>query len=112
MRGASDLVAAIHHIKLAFEFLDSFRRDHPNSNGARVFKTYQNKLKWIVNDFLTIPYLPHEVSEGIRKEWQSDGFIIEAILEKINLLNPEQREGVEQVIDHILNGEQLEIIKQ
>ena len=112
MKGGADLVSAIHHIKQAFEFLDSFRREHPNSAGARLFKTYQNKLEWIVRDFLTIPYLPHEVAQGIRKEWESDAFAIDAILEKINLLNPEQREAIELVIDQILNGEQLEIIKK
>lgn len=112
MKGSTDLVSAIHHIKQAFEHLGSFRREYPNSAGARLFKTYQNKLEWIVKDFLTIPYLPKEVADGIRKEWEADGFTIDAILEKLSELNPEQRDAVEQVIDQILLGEQLTIIKE
>lgn len=108
MRG-SDLVQAIHNLKIAYEHLDSFRRDHKNSRADNLFKTYQSKIEWIVNDFITIPYLPEEVRAGIKKEWQSDIFTIPAILEKISLLNPEQREGVEGVIDCILKGEQLKV---
>lgn len=112
MRGATDLVSAIHHIKQAFEHLDSFRREHPGSAGARLFKTYQQKLEWIVKDFLTIPYLPSQVVEGIRKEWESDVFTKDAILEKVNMLNPEQREAIEAIIDQVILGEELKIIEQ
>lgn len=112
MRGATDLVSAIHHIKQAFEHLDSFRREHPGSAGARLFKTYQQKLEWIVKDFLTIPYLPSQVVDGIRKEWESDVFTKDAILDKVNMLNPEQREAVEVLIDQIILGQELKIIEQ
>lgn len=112
MRGATDLVSAIHHIKQAFEHLDSFRREHPGSAGARLFKTYQQKLEWIVKDFLTIPYLPSQVVEGIRKEWESDVFTKDAILDKVNMLNPEQREAIEAIIDQVILGQELKIIEQ
>lgn len=111
MKGGTDLVSAIHHLKQAFEHLDSFRREHPGSAGARLFKTYQQKVEWIVKDFLTIPYLPREVSDGIRKEWESDVFTKDAILEKVNMLTPEQRTLIETVIDQIILGEELILVQ-
>jgi hypothetical protein len=49
------------------------------------------------------------VREGIKKEIASDVFSVPAIMEKIALLNPEQRDGMEQVIDALLKGEKIEV---
>lgn len=111
MKAAADLVQAIHHIKFAYEFLDSFRRDNKGSRADFLFKTYQNKLEWIVKDFITIPYLPQVVRDGLRKEWESDIFTIDAIMTNISLLTPEQRTIVENIIESILKGEEIKIIE-
>lgn len=111
MKGGSDLVQAMHHIKFAHEYLDSFRRDNKGSRADMLFKTYQNKLEWIVKDFMTIPYLPQSVRDGLRKEWESDIFTIDAITTNVSLLTPEQREIVDNIIESILKGEQIKIIE-
>lgn len=110
MKG-SNIVSAIHHLKLAQEHFEDFIREHNESNGARLFRNYCNKIKWILTDLITHPFLPEEVRQGIKQEVNSDVLAIPAINEKIALLNPRQREALETAIDQMLTGE-LEIINE
>ena len=110
MRG-SNIVSAVHSMRQVFEFMESFERDHPNSKGAVLFAKYKAKLEWIYRDLVTNPHLTDPVREGIKKEWNSDVFAVPAINEKVPLLNPEQRDLVENIIDALLKGEQIKIEK-
>ncbi len=58
------------------------------------------------------PNFTEEVREGIRKEWNSDTFVLPAISEKLGLLNPDQRAVVEDLIDLILKGDNIQIVDE
>src|SRR5690606_38316879 len=99
-----------HHLKIAQEHMEDFMRDNSGSKGEKLFSKYSARIAWILTDMITHPFLPGEVREGIKREVNSDLFTVTAIHEKVALLNPVQRDLIEQALDQILNGE-LEIVK-
>lgn len=107
MRGS--VIQSIHHLKLADEFMNDFVRSAPNTRGAVLFQNYSRKIKWILMDIITYPLFDDEVRKGIRAEIESDAFSIPAIVEKVSLLNPEQREMLEGLIEDIIAGKTIEI---
>jgi Fe-S cluster biosynthesis and repair protein YggX len=109
MTGAN-IISAIQNLKMAQEQLEDFCREFPNSQGERIFKNYSKKIDWIFNDIITHPFLTAEVRLGIKNEIQSDVFAVPAIIEKVALLNPEQREIIESTIDAMINGEEVKIV--
>lgn len=112
MKGASDLVNGLLHIRIAYHFWDDFRRELQGTKGQNLLKSYTNKLEWIYNDLVTNPAFTEEVRQGIRKEWNSDTFVVPAINEKMALLNPEQRLVVENLIELMLKGDNIEIVDE
>lgn len=110
MKGASNIVSAIDHLRQAFEHFGSFQREHPASKGSKTFKNYNLKLEWIYTDLYSNPFLTDEVRAGIKREWNSDVFSVDAINEKVALLSPEKREMVETVIDGLLKGEVIKFV--
>lgn len=110
MKAASNIVSGILSIKQAYDHFEVFGLEHPESKGKQLFSNYGRKLYWIYNDMLTNPLFPEEVRQGIKKEWESDTFIVPAITEKSALLKPEQREIIEMIIDAMLCGEEINII--
>lgn len=109
MKGSSNIISGIQCLKQAFEHFASFQREHPNTKGAFLFKTYNTKIEWIYKDLKTHPQLTAQVREGITKEWESDVFAVPAIAERIALLNPQQRELIEITIEAMLNGQNIQI---
>lgn len=109
MRG-SNIVSAIHNLKMAQEYIDDFIRSKPNSLGAKIFTNYRNKIEWIFKDLITNTLLDRVLVEAIKNEINSDVFTVPAITEKVSLLNPEQREIIEATIDAMLNGEDVKIV--
>ena len=105
----SSVIQSIQHIKISDEFMSDFIRTAPNTRGAVIFKDYSRRLKWILKDIITYPYFGDEVREGIKKEIESDAFSVDAIFDKISLLNPEQREMIEDLIESVLKGKQIEV---
>jgi hypothetical protein len=105
----SSIVQSIQHIKQANEFMSDFIRQAPNTRGSLVFAGYSNKLQWILRDILTYPHFPDEVRLGIRTEIESDCFAVEAIHDKIPLLNPEQRAMLEELVEYMVAGKTIEI---
>jgi hypothetical protein len=107
---SANIIGAIQNLKMAQEQFQDFCRQFPNSQGERLFKTYVSKIDWIFKDIITHPFLTDEVRLGIKKEIESDVFAVPAILEKIALLKPEQREIIEDVIDAYISGETIKIV--
>lgn len=107
MRSSGTFVEVIHHLKIAFEFLESFMRERPGTVGARMARQYCAKINWIYNDLITYPDFPGVVRKGLRDEWNSDPFTSSAINEKLAILDPAQREAVETIIDEILKGQNI-----
>lgn len=111
MRGSS-VVSGIHNLKLAKDYFEDFCREHPNSIGEKKLHIYIKKIDWIFTDFLTTSMLTDEVRDGVRKEINSDALLVPELHRKMALLNPEQREGLEDVIDCILSGQTIEVISK
>lgn len=109
MNGAN-IINAIQNLKMAQEQLEDFCRQYPNSQGERIFKNYSKKIDWIFNDIITHPFLTNEVRTGIKNEIQSDVFAVPAIIEKVALLTPDQREIIESTLDAMLSGEEVKIV--
>jgi hypothetical protein len=89
--------------------MSDFIRQAPNTRGAVIFRGYQTKLNWILRDVLTYPHFPDDVRQGLKHEIESDAFAVEAIHDKIPLLNPEQREMLEGLVEDMLAGKTIEI---
>jgi hypothetical protein len=45
----SNIISAIHHLKMAQEYYEDFIREYPDSAGSRLFKSYVNKIYEIVS---------------------------------------------------------------
>jgi hypothetical protein len=110
VKSGANIINAIQNLKMAQEQFEDFCRQYPNSQGSRLFKKYSDKVNWIFSDIVTHPFLTNEVRLGIKNEIQSDVFAVPAILEKIALLTPEQREIIEDVIDAYVSGETVKIV--
>jgi len=109
MKG-SNIVSAIHHLKMAQEYFEDFIREFPTSHGSRLFHIYVKKINWIYLDFISHPQITDSIRDGVKKEIESDVFAVPAITEKVALLNPEQREMIELIIDGMINGEIVRFI--
>lgn len=109
MKGGSNIISSIHNIRQAKEHFESFQREHPNTKGSTLFGGYAKRLDWIFNDLVSHPLLTDEVRKGVRQEWESDVFSVPAINEKVALLNPQQREAIEEIIDQMLSGQEIVI---
>jgi len=108
-RGAN-IIGAIQNLRMAKDQFEDFMRQYPESAGTKIFQKYTRKIDWIFTDIVTIPSITDEVRAGIRKEIVSDVFAVPAILEKVALLSPEQREMIEDTIDAMLAGEEIKIV--
>jgi hypothetical protein len=106
----ANIISAIQNLRMAKDQFEDFIRQYPKSSGERLFKKYIDKIDWIFSDIITIPSITDEVRIGIRKEIASDVFAVPAIVEKVSLLSPEQREMIEDTIDAMLAGEEIKIV--
>jgi len=105
----SDIVQSLQHLNMAKQHFESFIRDFPGTNGARMFKRYVDKVDWIFNDLLTNPQFSREVTNGIMEEVNSDAYAVVALSEKMSLLPPDKREAMEDILDTLLSGAELTI---
>lgn len=101
----SDIASAIQHLKMAQMHLESWMMDHPGTKGVQLFRQFVKKIVWMFDQIITNPFLPAPVRAGAQHEIESDVFAVPAITEKIALLNPEQREILEDVIEKAIRGE-------
>ena len=102
-RGAN-IINAIQNLKMGQEQFSDFCRQYPDSKGERLFKNCSKKIDNIFSDIITHPMMTQEVRDGIKNEIKSDVFAVPAILEKIALLSPDQRDLIESAIDAMLDG--------
>lgn len=106
----ANIINGIIELKKAKDlFEDAIRSMGKESKGAKLLKNYISKIEWIYTDMVTFPKFTDVVINGIRKEWASDSFTVDAITEKVAMLSPQQRDAIEKVIDKVLDGEMLEV---
>lgn len=106
---SSSIIQSIQHLKIANEFMQDFIRSAPGTRGEFIFKDYSRRINWILKDIITYPYFNKEVRDGIKKEIESDAFAVDAIFEKISLLNPDQRIIMEELIEIVLTGKEIDV---
>lgn len=109
IKGTSNIISAFHNLKKAIDHFRVFTLEHKDSKGAKLFTHYISRINWLYNDIVTHPAFSEAIREGIRQEWASDAFAVDAIAEKAALLNPEQREGLEYIIEQMLKGETIKV---
>jgi len=107
---SANIISAIQNLKMAQEQFEDFMRQYPDSAGSKLFQRYVSKITWVFSDIITIPSITDEVRAGIRKEIASDVYAVPAIVEKVSLLTPEQRELIEDTLDAMLAGEEVKIV--
>lgn len=105
----SNFITSIHHLRICAEYMDDIVRQYPGSRAAALFEGYSKKIKWILRDILTYPYFNEEIRDGIKKEIESDPLTYRAIMERVSLLTPDQRNLLEFVIEDLINGKQIKI---
>lgn len=105
----SNFITSIHHLRICAEYMDDIVRQYPGSRAAVLFEGYSKKIKWILRDILTYPYFNEEIRNGIKKEIESDPLTYRAIMERVSLLTPDQRNLLEFVIEDLINGKQIKI---
>ena len=110
VNNGANIINAIQNLKMAQEQFEDFCRQYPNSQGSRLFKKYSDKVAWIFSDLISNPFLTEEVRIGIKNEIASDVFAVPAIIEKVALLTPDQRDLIESTLDAILSGEEVKIV--
>lgn len=100
----SSIISAIHHLRASKEYLEDFIRSAPNTRGAVIFKGYSNKIDWILRDVITYPHFGGGVREAIKIEILSDPLQYPAIVDRIALLTPEQRELLEEIVENLIKS--------
>ena len=99
----------VQYLKISQEFCDDLKRSDPNSLAYKLFNDYSKRIAWIINDILTNPKFSEIVRNELRKEVNSDLLVIGALNDKIHLLPINQREVLENIVDCILRGENIEV---
>ena len=105
----SNIIQAIHHLKISLEYFEDFSRQHPTGDSKRMIDNYKSKLRWVLNDLLTCNRLPEHIRKNIREEIESDVLAIPEIMDKIQMLKPDAREAVENLLDTLLSGAELTV---
>jgi hypothetical protein len=110
VNNGANIINAIQNLIMAREQFEDFCRQYPNSQGSRLFKKYSDKISWMFSDLVSNPFLTEEVRIGIKNEIESDVFAVPAIIEKVALLTPDQRDLIESTLDALLSGEEVKIV--
>ena len=110
VNNGANIINAIQNLIMAREQFEDFCRQYPNSQGSRLFKKYSDKISWMFSDLVSNPFITEEVRIGIKNEIESDVFAVPAIIEKVALLTPDQRDLIESTLDALLSGEEVKIV--
>lgn len=101
---------AFQHLKLAAEYFSDFKRENPNSIGAKSCRIYGSKIDWCLNDFKTCIDFPPETLEDFLKEMEDDPLALNEIGRLANLLSTQQKEALEKVLTILLSGEEVTVV--
>lgn len=105
----STIIQGIHYLKIALECFEDFKRQYPKGMGVKMVNNYSSKINWILNDLLTCNTLPERIRTDIRNEINSDVLAIPAIMDKIQMLKPDARESIEDLLDTLISGAELKV---
>lgn len=105
----STIIQGIHYLKIALECFEDFKRQYPKGMGVKMVNNYSSKINWILNDLITCNTLPERIRTDIRNEINSDVLAIPAIMDKIQMLKPDARESIEDLLDTLISGAELKV---
>lgn len=106
---ASDFVNAVINIAKARDYMLSFMRDHPSSKLGRNCRVWLGKINWLEADIVSSPAFDDQTRLALKYELNSDVFTMDAIMEKIAHLTPDQRLQIERVVELVAEGNALKI---
>ena len=106
---ASDFVHAVVSLAKTRDYMLSFMRDHPASRLAKNCRVWLGKINWLEADIITSPAFDDQTRLALKYELNADVFAMDAIVEKLAHLNPDQRLQIEQVVDLVAGGNTLKI---
>lgn len=106
---ASDFVHAVISIAKARDYMLSFMRDHSNSKLGKNCRVWLGKINWLEADIITSPAFDDQSRLALKHELNSDVFTMDAIIDKVAHLNPEQRLQIEQVVEMVAAGNTVKI---
>jgi flagellin-specific chaperone FliS len=102
------LAKGIHHINIAKQYFEDVRLGTTGDVKA-VFNQYIQKCEWIISNLMD--RLGPENKKSLQDELSSSIFI-EAINDKLIHLNDEQKEFIENLLDSIISGEEIKVVKE
>ena len=98
---------ALNHIHIARQYFDDVRMGS-SLDVKMIFNQYVSKCDWILNN------LRHRLNEENRKYLDkelADSLTVDAITDKVVLLDNKSKEFIEELIDMIIKGEEIKIIR-
>lgn len=102
------LAKGIHHINIAKQYFEDVRLG-ANGDVKAVFNQYIQKCEWIISNLMD--RLGPENKKSLQDELSSSIFI-EAINDKLIHLNDEQKDFIENLLDSIISGEEIKVVKE
>ena len=102
------LAKGIHHVNIAKQYFEDVRFG-TKAEVKAVFNQYIQKCEWIISNLKD--RLAPDNKAALEKELSSSIFL-EAINDKLIHLNEEQIDFIENLLDAIINGEEIKVVKE
>ena len=86
---------------------------YPKSLFSQIFATFLPRIDYMYNQLVSSPSLNHYVPEAVeimREKWNSDWTQQLAVVEKVGVLSEAQLEQLENVLDCIIAGDEINVI--
>jgi len=99
MKGQDLIISAFQDLRRAAIKFGVASNELKTPTAKNLFNSYSKKCLWVVTDFLTKPIWPEKLRELIRRDFASDELTTESIVAKLDLLPPEKREELEELVD-------------
>lgn len=100
------LAKALHHISIAQQYFEDVRLGS-SLDVKMIFNQYIQKCQWIISNLKD--RLSSENREILAKELE-DSLSVDAIADKVILLDNKKRAFIEDLLDSIIRGEDVEIV--
>lgn len=100
------LAKGLHHINIAKEYFEDVRLGS-TGDVKMIFNNYIQRCDWILTNMTH--RMSQESREALKREL-SGSFSMEAINDKIIHLDSKQRDIIENIMDRMISGEQIEVV--
>lgn len=101
------LAKALHHVSIAQQYFEDVRLGS-SLDVKMIFNQYIQKCQWIISNLKD--RLNEKNREILAKELE-DSLSVDAIADKVILLDNKKRAFIEDLLDSMIRGEEVEIIE-